>query len=186
MDAPRLRADARRSRDAIVAAFAELAAERGVEVPMYEVARRAGVGQGTLYRHFPSRTALVAATVESAIDDLEQLGRAGAGQPDLLFQLLDVATRGQATLHGLSSALIAAPDAGPELQHLAERNAGLFIQPLSNAREAGLVREDVTLRDIVAVMSMMEGMLIGIASVADREAAVERGMRIALRGIRPA
>jgi AcrR family transcriptional regulator len=184
MATPRLRADAQRSRDAIVAAYAELAAERGADVPMYEVARRAGVGQGTLYRHFPDRTVLLAALFEGAIDALEAKAAAGQDRPGLLFELLDEATMGQAIFHGLSTALISAEGSGVELRHLAERNLRLFEAPLARAIDAGLVRGELTARDMVAIMSMMEGMLIGLVSVAEREEAVARGMNIALAGIR--
>ncbi|MFI7611932.1 TetR/AcrR family transcriptional regulator [Nonomuraea terrae] len=56
-----MRADARRNRDKIVEAAAEIVAERGVHVPMELIARRAGVGVGTLYRRFPDRDALITA-----------------------------------------------------------------------------------------------------------------------------
>ncbi|AWS47049.1 TetR/AcrR family transcriptional regulator [Streptosporangium sp. 'caverna'] len=55
-----LRADARRKRDAILVAAVDVFAERGIEIALDEVARRAGVGIATLYRHFPTREALIA------------------------------------------------------------------------------------------------------------------------------
>ena len=63
-----LRADARRSRDAILAAAVEIFAERGVEIALDEVSRRAGVGIATLYRHFPTREALIAGAYLREID----------------------------------------------------------------------------------------------------------------------
>ncbi|MBM0206678.1 TetR/AcrR family transcriptional regulator [Micromonospora sp. STR1s_5] len=63
------RADARFNRDRVVAAAREAFASAGLEVPMREVARRAGVGVATLYRHFPTRTELVATVLAERVDD---------------------------------------------------------------------------------------------------------------------
>jgi AcrR family transcriptional regulator len=63
-----LRADARRKRDAILAAAVEIFADRGVDIALDEVARRAGVGIATLYRHFPTREALVTGAYVREID----------------------------------------------------------------------------------------------------------------------
>ncbi len=65
-----LRADARRKRDAILAAAVDVFADRGVDIALDEVARRAGVGIATLYRHFPTREALIAGAYLREIDDL--------------------------------------------------------------------------------------------------------------------
>jgi len=63
-----LRADARRNRDALLVVAAAQFAERGVETPLEDIARRAGVGIGTLYRHFPSREALIADVYRREVD----------------------------------------------------------------------------------------------------------------------
>jgi AcrR family transcriptional regulator len=70
------RRDAQRNRDAIVAAAREVYCDHGLEAPLEEIARRAGVGIGTLYRHFPSRVelldAVLADTVQAHVDAAEQ------------------------------------------------------------------------------------------------------------------
>jgi len=68
------RADAARNVDRLLAAARELVAERGAEVPMDEVAKRAGVGNATLYRHFPTRADLLVAVYADEIDRLARLG----------------------------------------------------------------------------------------------------------------
>ncbi|GGL87782.1 TetR/AcrR family transcriptional regulator [Nakamurella endophytica] len=74
--APRpLRADARRNRDALLATAADLFSERGVDVSLEDIARGAGVGIGTLYRHFPTREAVVLAVYQRQIDDLAEAAR---------------------------------------------------------------------------------------------------------------
>ena len=65
-----MRADATRNREKLLTAAAELFALRGTDVSLEAVAKRAGVGIGTLYRHFPTRDALVAAAYEAEVEDL--------------------------------------------------------------------------------------------------------------------
>src|ERR1700733_7582837 len=86
----RLRADARRNRDRVLAAARELFAADGLGVSLDEIARRAGVGPGTVHRHFPAKEALYLAV---AIDQLEQLVAeaevlGASGDPAALFTLL--------------------------------------------------------------------------------------------------
>ena len=70
-----MRADARRNRDKLLAAAGEVFADAGADASLEAVARRAGVGVGTLYRHFPNRDALVEAVYRNEVDQLA--GRAG-------------------------------------------------------------------------------------------------------------
>ncbi|MFI5626551.1 TetR family transcriptional regulator [Nocardioides sp. NPDC051685] len=67
------RSDAVRNRDLLVAAAREVLAEQGLDAPMSAVAKRAGVGQGTLYRHFPDRFTLATAVLEENVRDIEQV-----------------------------------------------------------------------------------------------------------------
>jgi AcrR family transcriptional regulator len=71
-----LRADARRNREKIMAAASELFASRGNEAQMEEIAARCGLGMGTLYRHFPSKQALLTAMVRERFRGMADLGRA--------------------------------------------------------------------------------------------------------------
>ena len=81
------RKDARRNREAILEAARELFADSS-DFPMAEVARRAGVGHGTLYRNFPDRTYLAASIMADEVDRLERLGAEHADDPDAFFVLL--------------------------------------------------------------------------------------------------
>jgi AcrR family transcriptional regulator len=79
------RSDAVRNRDLLVAAAREVLAEQGLDAPMSAVAKRAGVGQGTLYRHFPDRLTLATAVLEENVRDIEQVAaRPDATLPDVL------------------------------------------------------------------------------------------------------
>src|ERR1700730_17128275 len=93
-----LRRDAQRNRDTILTAARDLFAESG-EVPMYEIARRPGVGQATLYRHFPDREAVAAALATEQLDRLEHLADSHAGDPDAFFILVRGMVDAQARCH---------------------------------------------------------------------------------------
>ena len=79
---PRLRRDAERNRRRILAAAAEAFAEGGLAVTMDEIARRAGVGVGTVYRRFPDKELLIEALFEQRIDELVVLAEAAREDPD--------------------------------------------------------------------------------------------------------
>src|SRR5919199_4220544 len=102
--APRpLRADAARNRARVLEAARTAFAEAGLDVGVEEIARRAGVGKGTLYRRFPTKEALVRAIFEDFLDDLERLvedvgRRAEAGEAFVYF--LGESARRQATNQG--------------------------------------------------------------------------------------
>src|SRR2546429_9630680 len=127
------RKDAQRNREAILGAARELFAERG-DVPMYEVARRAGVGQATLYRNFPDRRNLVAALLEEHIERVEQLAAEHAGDPDAFFVLLREIVETMASSHELGE--LAREDAclGTALERRRQRIAGHINQPLLAAQ----------------------------------------------------
>ncbi|GGR49852.1 AcrR family transcriptional regulator [Nocardioides luteus] len=79
------RSDAVRNRDLLVAAAREVLAEQGLDAPMSAVAKRAGVGQGTLYRHFPDRLTLARAVLDENVAHIEEVAaRPGATLADVL------------------------------------------------------------------------------------------------------
>lgn len=104
----RFRADARQNVDAILQAARTVFARSGVDAPVREVAAEAGVGVGTLYRHFPQRADLVAAVFTSEIDDTAaEADRLSAAYPpgEALDRWVTRFTRFVATKQGLSAAL---------------------------------------------------------------------------------
>src|ERR1700761_9375239 len=82
-----LRADAQRNRDKVLRAARDAFATSGFGVPVDEIATRAGVGPGTVYRHFPTKEALFEAVVSARIADLiaDAQGRAGSADPGAAF-----------------------------------------------------------------------------------------------------
>ena len=150
-----MRADARRSHDAILAAAGELFAGRGGEVQMDEIAERAGVGMGTLYRHFATKQALLAAIIGRrfvAMIDLahaaEQIADPGASFETLLRSYLEAAERDVAFRYAIL---------GPEKTawaEIAEQKAAfaeVAQRILRRAVDAGHVRSDLSFEDFIHI-----------------------------------
>jgi AcrR family transcriptional regulator len=176
------RSDARRNREAILATAREMFAESG-DVAMYEVARRAGVGQATLYRNFPDRNALIAALAVEWIEELERIGAEHAGEPDGFFVLLRAIADSAARFHGLVDCAQESPDVASELEPLQQRLNALIKRPLRDAKSAGLVRRDLTVDDVLLLLAMLEGALSREPDAAGRAAAAPRVLALALDGL---
>ncbi|WP_437731701.1 TetR/AcrR family transcriptional regulator [Sorangium sp. So ce1335] len=153
-EAPRpLRADARRNRERLLAAADEVFSERGADASMEDVARRAKVGIGTLYRHFPTREALLVATVEEQLYALARTTRslaASASPGDAMAEFLEAFVEHASTYRGLATSLGVVFQSGtPGCTAASEAATRL----LSMAQAAGEVRRDVDLDDIVCLVT---------------------------------
>ena len=181
--APR-RKDAQRNREAILAAARELFAD-GADVPMYEVARRAGVGQATLYRNFPDRRDLAAALLLEEMEHTEQLAAEHAGDPDAFFVLLRNVVATIARFHALGE--LAREDAclGSALQTRRRRLRELLKEPLRAAKAAGTVRCDLTIDDVFLVVLMVRGAIDATDGPAGRADAAGRALALLLDGLTP-
>jgi AcrR family transcriptional regulator len=178
------RKDAQRNRDAILAAARDLFAEC-TEVPMYEVARRAGVGQATLYRNFPDRRDLAAALLKGQMERTELLAAEHAGDPDAFFVLLRNVVEAISCLHALGE--LARDDClGSELDRRRRRLAELMKEPLRDAKAAGTVRCDVTIDDVFLIVRMVRGAMEGADGAAARAAAASRALALVIDGLTPA
>ena len=171
------RRDAARSRRAIIDAAGRLLDERGRAVPLYEVGRAAQVGQATLYRHFPDRSALLAAVLEERLEELEVVAAEQAGRPDAVLVLLRTMAAQQAGSAALLELLRESGPASPEVRLLIERIRCLVEAPIATAIAAGLVRPDFGTEDFTLLLGMLDGSLHGVeeprrAAVADRTLAL--------------
>lgn len=182
-DAPR-RKDARRNREAILAAARELFAECA-DVPMYEVARRAGVGQATLYRNFPDRRDLAAALLLEEMERTEHLADEHAGDPDAFFVLLRNIVDTIARSHALGELAREDTCVGSKLQSRRLRLRELLTEPLRIAKAAGTVRCDVTIDDVFLVVLMVRGAIDGADGPASRAATASRALALLLEGVTP-
>ena len=181
---PTLRKDAQRNREAILRAARELFAE-SADVPMYEIARKAEVGQATLYRNFPDRRNLAAALIREHMEQTERLAAEHAGDPDAFFVLIRNVVETMARFHALGE--LAREDAclGSELERRRRRMAELLNEPLRAAKAAGTVRRDVTIDDVFLVVSMLKGAVDRADGPAARATAATRALTLVLDGLAP-
>lgn len=147
-----LRADARRNRDGLLVVAREVFAEQGTDASLRDVARRAGVGIGTLYRHFPTRDALLEAVLRSGFDVLrtsaDQLVESEPPDRALTLWLQEFAARSSA-YRGLPASVMAAlHDEGSELHNSCTAMYQAAARLLGGAQEAGAVRLDVDPEDL--------------------------------------
>lgn len=155
-DEPRMRADARRSRARLLAAATAAFAEHGADAPLDDIARRAGVGIGTLYRHFPTRLDLQAAVyrsqVQSVCDKVDEL-LVSANPQQALAGWVRALGAYLVTKRGLANALIGAVGKDSELMNgcmVAMREAAARL--VKNAHDAGVLRPDVSERDLLRLV----------------------------------
>ena len=153
----RPRADARRNYERLLAEAEAAFRAQGTDAPLDGIARQAGVAIGTLYGHFPTRRALVAAVLRDRNAAVLQRGSALLAEPSELAALtgwVRAVTRHSAAYQGL--ALLLADGAGDERSELHEscvHLAGLTEKLTARARDAGAVRPGVTGADVSALIS---------------------------------
>lgn len=148
-----LRADAERNRQRILVAAEELFLERGANVSLDEVAKRAKVGAGTLYRRFPTREALLAATSNERFTSVAEASRArdtDCKPEDALRQFLEELSLNTSLYQSLAASL------GTVIQHGTPGCNAITAEGqrlLERAKEARVVREDASFDDIICVVS---------------------------------
>ena len=175
------RADARRNYEKVLAAAREAFAEGGESTALEEIARRAGVGIGTLYRHFPNRQALLEALY---LDEVEEVCRSAAqfedADPwDALNGWFERFIAYLATKRALAAELLNYLDQDASLFQASRASLFAAGEPLlARAQEAGVVRQDVTIAEVIQMV-----VSIGKIPAAD-PSQTERILRIALDGLR--
>lgn len=182
-----MRADAQRNYERLLSAAATVFIEHGADdASLEEIARRAGVGIGTLYRHFPTRQALLEAVYRDQVEGL----RVRAGE------LMDSESPGEAlaawlralvafssTKHNLTSALLATLDKDSELlSSCAALMSGAAESLLSRAQEAGVVRADADARDVIR---LVHGVNIATQRTPTDPGQTDRLLGFVLDGLRP-
>lgn len=157
-----LRADAERNRQRVLEVAQEVFATEGLSVPIDEIARRAGLGVGTLYRHFPTKEALFAAIVVLRMDDVVADARASLESEapgEAFFAFLQRLVDGWQKKKDLIDALMRA---GVELADLSRAKEELHRELgklLARAQRAGAVRDDVSIQEIMALIAGAMGTL---------------------------
>jgi AcrR family transcriptional regulator len=180
-----LRADARRNRDRLLQTAKSAFAEEGLSVPLDEIARRAGVGPGTLYRHFPTKEALFEAVVHERLRQLLDEARSLRGSADAGTALFGFIGRLVAEAAAKQDLVDALAGAGVEVRTTVAATAadlraeigGLLVR----AQTSGAIREDVGIADLMALLS---GLLLALRAPSNDAANPERALAVLCDGLR--
>jgi AcrR family transcriptional regulator len=153
-DGAPLRADARRNAERLVAAARTALAERGVDVTTRDIAERAGVGLGTLYRRVPSLDALLAALLLETIEEMIELADRAKQAEDPWRGFVEFAepyVRLRASSCGLNAALSGATR--PDVRQSIQRLSAAVRELVEHVREAGAIRTDLDWQDVAFALA---------------------------------
>src|SRR3954454_13860260 len=152
-----LRRDAERNRGRILDAARRAFAEEGLDIGVDEIARRAGVGVGTLYRRFPTKRSLVEAIFEDRLDALQPAIDQALASDDAwgaLSELIHVTVAQQADDHGFGQMVVLRLGAEAIPPHIRRRFFAPLEELLCLQQQAGAVRRDVTAADLPDIVRM--------------------------------
>lgn len=197
----RLRADAARNRMRVLAAAREVFGELGPDARMEEVARRAGVGVGTLYRRFPTKEALLDALISERVDGIREAAEAALREPDswaalrgMIWHLVEVAAEDRALLPGIASSTHLPPTTpSMEFTETQEERGGpprmLGLEEpigklLRRAQEEGEARADLVAADLPLMFSGVMMMALDAPRVQEAEETWRRHVAVVLDGLR--
>ena len=185
--APALRADAARNRERIVAAAIEVFAERGLEASTADIAARAGVGEATLFRRFPTKDDLVTAIVQMMLEDAAGVATSCLEEEDpwrgverFLFEMAERASEDHVISDGTKQQCMASPALAADRGRVLD----LTAQLVRRAQAAGVLRDDIAGQDLMFLMG-------AVASVGEvpfeglRPDLWKRYLGIVLDGLRP-
>ena len=182
----RQRRDAASNRRQILEASAAVFAERGLSVDVREIARRAGVGMGTLYRHFPTKDSLLDAALENdfiawsvAVENAAAAADPWQGLVQYMEDSLALLAKHRALLDGLSNPLISTPG----LVECREAVGPVMTRIVERAKQAGVARADVSVDD-VSLLLMGLGRIIQLTEEA-APGTWRRQLAVVLDGLRP-
>ena len=181
-----MRADAQRNREQLLAAARELVSERGAQVPLEEVARRAGVGIATLYRRFPDRDALLRAVAVDALERTREAVEEVAGQDDP-FEALAAYLRRALELRVsvvMPQVLDAIDPDHPDLAAAREATAKAVEQLVDAAHASGDLPEDVTFLDVGMMLVRIARPLPGPMPAEMKDELARRHLELFIRGLR--
>ncbi|MFD5265469.1 TetR/AcrR family transcriptional regulator [Streptomyces sp. NPDC058335] len=183
---PRPRADALRNRERIVTAAREMFVELGPEVPLDDIARRAGVGNATVYRNFPDREALVREVVCSVMDRTAHAAAQALAETGDAFGALErfVHVAADERVSALCPMVTSTFDKNhPDLVAARMRVEQLVEEVMERARQAGQLRDDVGYGDLMVAVAQLSRPPAGTACLsADRF--LHRHLQLFLDGLR--
>jgi AcrR family transcriptional regulator len=184
-----LRADAARNRTRVLDAARTAFAEAGLDVGVEEIARRAGVGKGTLYRRFPTKEALVRAIFEDILGEVERLAAEVDEEPDAgaaFAQFLSRAARMQASNQGFFDVVAQRMGAAALTDAQRESFVRTVARPLERAQQAGAVRDDLVPEDVQMMFRMIGATTRPAPDGTPMDAHWPRYLGLLLDAVRPA
>ena len=169
---PRKRADARRNELSLLDAAAAVFVAAGVDAPVRDIAAKAGVGVGTIYRHFPTRSDLIVAVYRHQVEACAEAGPAllasNSSPHAALTQWIDLFVDFLVTKHGLAGALLSDAGASQTLHaYFLDRLVPVCAELLDAAAEAGEIRDDL---EPVQLMRGVGNLCIGAENNPDYDA----------------
>jgi AcrR family transcriptional regulator len=177
-----LRADARRNRERVLAAARQTFAEDGLDAQMDDVARRAGVGVGTVYRHFPTKEALVEAVAAVGYAEICAIGRESLEQEDPWQAFSDFMWRG-ARLHRDDRAQCEIHTSRPDVIRRVAGDKrellGMVAELIERGQRAGVLRADLSADDMPMIWCSL-----GAAQQQSQDDRWERYLEVVLDGLR--
>lgn len=183
---PARRRDAQRNRQRILDAARDVFGEHGLDAPLVEITRRAGVGDGTFYRHFPSRSDLHTALYDEARQSIERVGEQALRIEDgwaalaSYFESACEFTSANRAIGELMAALVSDP-AARDAQW--EHGNKVIRELLDRAQRQGLVHGDVRLGDVLSALNALLVLIPASEGVAPE--AWRRQLAFTLNGFRP-
>jgi AcrR family transcriptional regulator len=158
-EARAMRSDARRNRGKVLAAARACMARDGLDAQMDDIARAAGVGVGTVYRHFPNKDELVDALAQERFERLAELANEALADPDpwrSFENFIRASARIQTEDRALSEVLVSRPGV---MRPASERVGMLALvgQLMGRAQEAGVIRADAEPTDVPMIMCALAG-----------------------------
>jgi AcrR family transcriptional regulator len=184
---PALRADAARNRARILVAAQTVFAERGLDASTAEIARRAGVGEATLFRRFPSKDDLVVAILAEHMDAVIATAESCLEDADpwraverFCEAMVEQQVHDQGALDAVKDECMMSPALAPRRKRVMD----LISRLLRRAQDAGVVRDDITGPDL-AMLTAAAGSVSGIAFPGLRPDLWRRYLGVILDGIRP-
>lgn len=164
-----LRADAERNRQRLIAAAREVFAERGLHVPMEDIARHAGVGVATLYRRFPTRAQLIAGAFEAKMCAYADAVAQALAEPDPWAGFCGYIERVcamQAEDRAFASVLAMTFPLDERFEAERARAFRGFTELVGRAKAAGKLREDFVVEDLAVLLMANAGVIAGTANAA--------------------
>lgn len=184
-DGPQLRRDATENRQRILAAAREVFAVQGLSAGLNEVARRAGVGVGTVYRRFPEKEELVGAVMGEQVAAMKRVAHDALvldSAWDGLVHLMETLAAMHAADRGFRDLMLVPGGAGDAARQVREQLAPLFEELARRAHDEGTLRPDVSFTDIALSLVMVSDFAHRSAAV--RPSSYRRFLALLLEGMR--